>query len=307
MLHKQNYSANGKLLLTGEYLVLEGANALALPTKLGQQLSITLQQTDTPFIRWKSFNADGFCWFESIFHHNTFEVINATSSDVARLLVRIFEIVQSEKQSFDNKIDYEFNTTLDFDRNWGLGTSSTLISLMSQWSGVDPYVLLQFTFGGSGYDVACATKNIPFVYNKNHRNLLREIVIHPNITNKLYFVYLNKKMNSRTAMEHFNDIRPVEIELIDEINMISNQIETSSEFDSFCDLIQKHENIISELIELPKVKDIYFEDFDGAIKSLGAWGGDFILVASSIGFESTKDYFHNKGFKVFYDYKTLIH
>ena len=34
------YRANGKLLLTGEYLVLKGALALALPTKLGQTMTV---------------------------------------------------------------------------------------------------------------------------------------------------------------------------------------------------------------------------------------------------------------------------
>ncbi|MEQ3661167.1 MAG: GHMP kinase, partial [Flavobacterium sp.] len=37
---KQTYYSNGKLLLTGEYVVLDGAKALAVPTKFGQSLSI---------------------------------------------------------------------------------------------------------------------------------------------------------------------------------------------------------------------------------------------------------------------------
>jgi len=31
-----SFYSNGKLLITGEYLVLDGAKALALPTKYGQ-------------------------------------------------------------------------------------------------------------------------------------------------------------------------------------------------------------------------------------------------------------------------------
>ena len=37
---EQNYYSNGKLLLTGEYVVLDGAKALAVPTKFGQLLNI---------------------------------------------------------------------------------------------------------------------------------------------------------------------------------------------------------------------------------------------------------------------------
>ena len=32
----QTFYSNGKLLITGEYVVLDGAKALALPTKFGQ-------------------------------------------------------------------------------------------------------------------------------------------------------------------------------------------------------------------------------------------------------------------------------
>ena len=34
------YSSHGKFLLTGEYLVLKGALALALPLKLGQSMTV---------------------------------------------------------------------------------------------------------------------------------------------------------------------------------------------------------------------------------------------------------------------------
>ena len=37
---KKKYYSNGKLLITGEYVVLDGAKALALPTKFGQYLII---------------------------------------------------------------------------------------------------------------------------------------------------------------------------------------------------------------------------------------------------------------------------
>ena len=36
-------------------------------------------------------------------------------------------------------------------------TSSTLIANLAKWSNVDPYILLSETFGGSGYDIACAS------------------------------------------------------------------------------------------------------------------------------------------------------
>ncbi|MEM0993828.1 MAG: GHMP kinase, partial [Bacteroidota bacterium] len=40
MAQPTSYYAHGKLLLTGEYAVLDGAVALAVPSKLGQRLDI---------------------------------------------------------------------------------------------------------------------------------------------------------------------------------------------------------------------------------------------------------------------------
>ena len=37
---EKTYYSNGKLLLTGEYVVLDGAEALAVPTRFGQNLTV---------------------------------------------------------------------------------------------------------------------------------------------------------------------------------------------------------------------------------------------------------------------------
>jgi mevalonate kinase len=36
-----DFYSHGKLLITSEYAVLDGAKALALPTRLGQKLSVS--------------------------------------------------------------------------------------------------------------------------------------------------------------------------------------------------------------------------------------------------------------------------
>ena len=64
----KKYYSNGKLLITGEYVVLDGALSLAVPTKFGQSLSI--EAVDEPKISWNSFNSDGSIWFENTFSIN---------------------------------------------------------------------------------------------------------------------------------------------------------------------------------------------------------------------------------------------
>ena len=63
----QKYYANGKLLLTGEYLVLDGALALALPTKLGQ--SLTVEKTNGDNLIWESLDSKSYAWFQHSYPH----------------------------------------------------------------------------------------------------------------------------------------------------------------------------------------------------------------------------------------------
>ena len=61
--------------------------------------------------------------------------------------------------------------------------------------------------------------------------------------------------------------------------------------------------MISKTLELKSVKNKYFKDYSGEIKSLGAWGGDFILAAGPI---NSKNYFYDKGYKIVFSYKEIF-
>jgi hypothetical protein len=54
---------------------------------------------------------------------------------------------------------------------------------------------------------------------------------------------------------------------------------------------------------LSTVKETLFHDFEGVVKSLGAWGGDFVLAISK---ENPTDYFKAKGFEVVIPYSEMI-
>ena len=61
----QTFYSHGKLLISAEYAVLDGALALALPTKFGQ--SLTVESTPEDTILWKSISNKGAVWFEAEF------------------------------------------------------------------------------------------------------------------------------------------------------------------------------------------------------------------------------------------------
>ncbi len=76
-----------------------------------------------------------------------------------------------------------------------------------------------------------------------------------------------------------------------------------NELENFSDLMLLHEQKISDFIEIPTVKSKFFPDCPTFVKSLGAWGGDFVMSAKFEGFE---DYFWGKGFSTVFDWCDLI-
>ena len=69
--------SKGKVLLTGEYVILDGALSLASPTKFGQHLKFKENQSN--LINWKSINLDGKIWFQCSIRNEDLE-IKSTSS-----------------------------------------------------------------------------------------------------------------------------------------------------------------------------------------------------------------------------------
>ena len=299
------FHANGKLLLTGEYFILDGAVGLALPTKFGQSLTVdsltSSEGLEEKGILWKSIDNKNNIWFEVNFNE-VLEIISTTDNEIAETLKNILSHCKLRTQNS------KLITKLDFPQNWGLGSSSTLISLLAQYANIDPYELLAKTFGGSGYDIACATAKSAITYQITTRDsrLTTEIRFNPSFKENLYFVYLGKKQNSREGIQHYKNLTLDKTEYIEQISNITQKIIQANELDEFCYYIEVHENIVANVLNLPKVKDIYFSDFPGSIKSLGAWGGDFILVASDEDALTINKYFVDKAFPTILSYNEMI-
>lgn len=303
---KKHFHANGKLLLTGEYFVLDGAVALALPTKLGQSLQIV--EDASGIIAWRSFNADGSLWFEGEFDLPSGECQRSSDEAIGQRLAQILQAIATQNSGFfQSKPGLQIETHLDFPREWGLGTSSTLIANLAQWACVDPFQLLQDTFGGSGYDIACANAEGPVLYQlENQTPKFESAHFDLPFKSKLFFVYLGKKQNSREGIARYRAKVKAEPLLVKAISSLTFLFLECTDLSSFEDLICQHEKIVANTLELRRAKDLYFADFWGEVKSLGAWGGDFVLVTSDRDAEETRHYLNEKRFSTVLPYKDLI-
>lgn len=301
----KRFYSNGKLLITGEYLVLDGAKALAIPTKMGQDLTIT-ENSQTNVINWQSFDADQSVWFEDTFFIDDIISNNSqeASQEVRKVLKKIlFEAHQLNPEILFNK-GFEIETHLTFPRNWGLGTSSTLINNIAQWFEINAFELLKNSFGGSGYDIANAQNNKPITYRlENNKPIVEEVTFKPDFFQNIYFLYLNKKQNSKTAIANYYSKRNEIDRVKSQINSITAQIVQGVNQSQFEDLLQQHEALLSEILKTKTVKQLYFPDFNGTLKSLGAWGGDFVLVVSNT---NPVLYFKEKGFTTLIPFQEMI-
>ena len=292
--------SSGKVLLTGEYVILDGALSLASPTKFGQHLK--LEENQSNLINWKSMNYDGKIWFECTIKNENLEIKSTSSKKVSETLIRIVNLIREYNSSFLKNHGSDILTNLTFDKDWGLGSSSTLISNLAKLSGVDPYVLNKKIFKGSGYDIACATSSSPIVYQLNKgQNIIDEVSFKPPFHEKIYFIYLNKKQSSILEIENYNN--KASDSIINEINNITSMILKCNTIEAYNKLIESHELIISKLISKPTIKETLFKDFNGSIKSLGAWGGDMIMVTSHI---DPITYFKKKGYSTIFKYEELL-
>lgn len=303
----QYYHGHGKLLLSGEYFVLDGAEALALPTTVGQSLSVRYSPSFNPVLSWKSFDPQGELWFETKFEFWRFNLISGEETEETKILQELLREARKQNPHFlRDEVDVFVETRLGFPLDWGLGSSSTLVFNIAQWAYVSPFELLFKTMRGSGYDIACAQSEGPIIYQKNSTGpKWAPTAFDPSFKDNLWFVHLGHKQNSREAIARYNQNKstPAQINRITELSRLMAQASTLKEFQA---AIIEHEEILSERLGQETVQKEHFSDFKGTIKSLGAWGGDFVLASSEMTKEEVKSYFKNKGLDVCLPYRELI-
>jgi hypothetical protein len=86
---------------------------------------------------------------------------------------------------------YNITTHLNFPKKWGLGTSSTLINNIAQWLQIDAFTLLNNSFGGSGYDIACKITNT--IILKANLSLIKFLSIQDSKKTFILFILIKTK------------------------------------------------------------------------------------------------------------------
>lgn len=298
--------ARGKLLLTGEYFVLDGAEALALPVRFGQSLHLEAWKEPSR-LAWASKNHEGTAWFLAEYELPNLVPITFTDKKVAETLAAILKECRRQNPDFlSGKQSFKALTQNDFPREWGLGTSSTLIAAIARWAGVDPYPVLFETFGGSGYDIACAYAEGPVLYRlRGQMPEVRAADFQPAFADALYFVYLGKKQDSRAGIQRYRERAQKNTLLTADITRLTERFVAAASLAELEAVVREHEALVGQALDLPRAKSLWFSDFWGEIKSLGAWGGDFVLATSARTEAETRAYFFEKGFETLLTWREM--
>ncbi len=295
------FRSNGKLMISGEYLVLKGASALAIPVRYGQSLRIRTRRTDELTVSWTTYvqNRE---YLQVRLCGQTFDTdtpaMPESKQQSISFIQKVLRTAREINPSFPgNNQQVLAESHIDFDLDWGLGSSSSLISNIAWWADTDPYQLFFKVANGSGYDIACARSNKPIIYNyngKDHPPLVRESSFNPSFGRQLFFVYSGQKQDSEKSIREFNaDLIP--LEMVDDLTEVTNAMATTGELGTFIQMMRTHEEIVSKCLGKKTVQEVFFPDFPGAVKSLGAWGGDFLLAAAPMDLSGIKNYFIEKG------------
>ena len=293
----------GKLLLTSEYVVLDGALSLAIPTKWGQEFFFEEISDDQSIVSWSAFHQNEL-WLSIKIDYRKWEILETNNVDSAEFILKILKNIQKlSSEKFQDEKSYYLKTNLQFPSNYGLGSSSTLMNNLAEWSEIDAFVLNENNLGGSGYDIAVAQKKAPILYRNSKTSREIEVIdFNPKFKEDLIFIHLNQKQDSREGIQLYKSKAKSEV-LIEDFSNLTKEIISCNILKEFSALMELHEEKLSKFLGLETVKEKYFSDAPVFVKSLGAWGGDFVLSSKFSGFE---DYFRGKGFSAIFTYEDLI-
>jgi mevalonate kinase len=299
--------APGKLLLSAEYMVLHGSKALALPLKMGQSLQRT-RSKDPGLFSWRAYQEEN-PWFSADFNASTLVIEDTTDPVKAEYLRRLIQTCIEMEPLFQKELfTWDVETRLDFSPDWGFGSSSTLMALMAEWAEINPLDLHFSISEGSGYDVACAIAGRPIIYRLSQDGpKYQPLSFYPPFADQLYFVWLGSKQATASHLaEMAGQLSPgfEEVHYFSSLTMSMTEVEELSDFQ---ELMEEHEARLSELIKLERVAESRFPDLQGSVKSLGAWGGDFVMIATEQEPADLYNYLDKLGFATRFRYRDLIH
>ena len=183
-----------------------------------------------------------------------------------------------------------------------------LLTVFGKATLTDRYLMPGESFQDMFARVACAYADGPVLYRLSGQTPEIIPVVAPlfeAFSAQLYFIYSGKKQNSREGIARYRALKTggFHPEAIEKLTLGFLNAKTLTELET---VIREHEMLVGEALQLSPVKAQFFQDYWGEVKSLGAWGGDFVLATSERPESETRTYFQQKGFNVVKPWKSMV-
>lgn len=286
-------------MLAGEYAVMCGVEALALPVRAGQWQHVwEMPAKGVSKLVWQSKDADGSVWFECRVDTDIMHVSETTSETYSDTLLRLLFCIKEQKPELFLHKNIRIETECEFNRSFGLGSSSTLVCNLAKWSGVNAHLLQERAFGGSGYDVAVGNLGRPLVYwLENNESNWSSWQLHPDFTDDWYLAFPGEKQNSRDSLAGVKaqlDKMSNDVALLQQMNACIQAIKSPRSLPMLEAMLEMWQALLSQRLDLPRpYETLGLSPVKGGLcKYLGAWGGDVLLInltflqANEIAFEN---------------------
>ncbi len=272
---------------------MEGATGLAVPVIWGQGMKVT--ESQGAGINWTTKDHKGDKWFECKLNLIDLAIEKTNDEEKAQFIQSLIKSAAQLNSDFLSKWKkHKVTCDLEFDPSWGLGTSSTLIANLAVWAELSPFELFFDTQEGSGYDVAAAMAEEPLLYQKNDDELSFETFEwNKDLMDAIYVFYQGQKQSSLEEVRAWKSNRTWKKKDVKQVSDISESLaDCENEADAIM-LLGDQVKLMERILDRTAY-DGRFSDFEGVIKPLGAWGGDFGLALHQEE-EYTQKYLAEKG------------
>lgn len=276
-----------------------GVEALALPVRAGQWQHVwEMPAKGVSKLVWQSKDADGGVWFECRVDTDIMHVSETTSETYSDTLLRLLFCIKEQKPELFLHKNIRIETECEFNRSFGLGSSSTLVCNLAKWSGVNAHLLQERAFGGSGYDVAVGNLGRPLVYwLENNEPNWSSWQLPPDFTHDWYLAFPGEKQNSRDSLAGVKaqlDKISSDVALLQQMNACIQAIKSPRSLPMLEAMLEMWQALLSQRLDLPRPYETLglWPVKGGLCKYLGAWGGDVLLInltflqANEIAFEN---------------------
>ena len=303
MHNSYHYHSNGNLLLTGEYLISDGAEAIALPLRKGHTLAV--KPIHGKKIIWESvYNQK--TETKVIFRSDDFQIIQTDNENSANFIQQVLRKAMDHLPSLNQLPGYHIKAFHDYPAFLEFGCESAMIANIADWFNINPFRFSRDISPGLESQIACAKNHKPILFKATNKFPdYQEINLNFPFAEHLHFIYTGNKDDSSDRTKQLHNY-PYFHEILIKISEINNQIIQSSSLEAFEKALLNHDKLLSEVLNEKRLQEKAFRNFPGIVKPLNDWSGKFVLASWKGKNNELREYFGSYNIQTIFSWEELI-